>query len=92
MAPAMSTLSDEGTQSRERQYGQDETDDVAVPSSPLLEPRAKSPAGLRARLGLSGVARRTLGFSLLLLTVFLWTMYNFIASVRNSKYSKRWWR
>ncbi|KAG5660618.1 hypothetical protein KAF25_003224 [Fusarium avenaceum] len=80
MAPAMSTLSDEGTQSRERQYGQDETDDVAVPSSPLLEPRAKSPAGLRARLGLSGVARRTLGFSLLLLTVFLWTMYNFIAS------------
>uniref|UniRef100_A0A0D2XV53 DUF3955 domain-containing protein n=1 Tax=Fusarium oxysporum (strain Fo5176) TaxID=660025 RepID=A0A0D2XV53_FUSOF len=79
MAPAMSTLSDEGSLSRERQHVQDEND-VAVPSSPLLESRSRSPAGLRAKLGLGGVARRTLGFALLLLTVFLWTLYNFIAS------------
>lgn len=37
--------------------------------------------GLRARMGLSGVARRTLGISLLLVTVFLWTTSNFLASV-----------
>ncbi|KAF4987000.1 hypothetical protein FGRMN_10589 [Fusarium graminum] len=77
MAPAMSTLSDEETR---RQYGNGDMDDEAVPSSPLLEPRPGSPAGLRAKLGLSGVARRTLGLCFLLLTVFLWTMYNFIAS------------
>ncbi|CAF3485388.1 unnamed protein product [Fusarium graminearum] len=79
MAPAMPAFSDEESHTRERQYGHD-TDDVAVPSSPLLESRSRSPVGLRARLGLSGVARRTVGFALLLLTVFLWTMYNFIAS------------
>jgi len=28
-----------------------------------------------------GVARRTLGIALLLLTVFLWTLSNFLASV-----------
>jgi solute carrier family 35 protein F5 len=85
MAPAMSTLSDEGSLSQERQHGQDEND-VAVPSSPLLESRSRSPAGLRAKLGLGGVARRTLGFALLLLTVFLWTLYNFIASVGAPKW------
>ncbi|KAM4056339.1 hypothetical protein HRG_003256 [Hirsutella rhossiliensis] len=36
--------------------------------------------GLRARMGLAGVARRTLGISLLLVTVFLWTVSNFLAS------------
>lgn len=75
----MSTFSDEGSHPRERPHGH-ETNDEAVPSSPLLESRSASPVGLRARLGLSGVARRTVGFALLLLTVFLWTMYNFIAS------------
>ncbi|KAF3760301.1 hypothetical protein M406DRAFT_53066 [Cryphonectria parasitica EP155] len=35
---------------------------------------------LTARLGLGGVARRTLGIALLLLTVFLWTASNFLAS------------
>lgn len=35
---------------------------------------------LTARLGLRGVARRTLGIGLLLLTVFLWTLSNFLAS------------
>lgn len=36
----------------------------------------------RERLGLAGVARRTLGISMLLVTVFLWTTSNFLASVR----------
>lgn len=35
---------------------------------------------LSARLGLGGVARRTLGIALLLVTVFLWTLSNFLAS------------
>ncbi|KAI3391495.1 hypothetical protein diail_7222 [Diaporthe ilicicola] len=36
--------------------------------------------GLLASLGLGGFARRTLGISLLLVTVFLWTASNFLAS------------
>lgn len=35
---------------------------------------------LTARLGFAGVARRTLGIALLLVTVFLWTLSNFLAS------------
>src|SRR5690349_9209329 len=38
-------------------------------------------SSLRARMGLMGVARRTLGIILLLVTVFLWTASNFLASV-----------
>lgn len=40
--------------------------------------------GLLASLGLGGVARRTLGICLLLVTVFLWTLSNFLASVSYS--------
>lgn len=82
MSRPESTRSGEGPYARERQHVHDETDDVAVPTSPLLEPRSTSPTsyGLRAKLGLGGVARRTVGFALLMLTVFLWTLYNFIAS------------
>lgn len=35
----------------------------------------------RARVGLGSLARRTLGIALLLVTVFLWTTSNFLASV-----------
>lgn len=45
---------------------------------------SSSRSGLRAKLGLMGVARRTLGIVLLLLTVFLWTVSNFLASVGGS--------
>lgn len=38
-------------------------------------------SSLRAKFGLMGVARRTLGIMLLLVTVFLWTASNFLASV-----------
>ncbi|OIW29806.1 hypothetical protein CONLIGDRAFT_345962 [Coniochaeta ligniaria NRRL 30616] len=37
-------------------------------------------SSLRAKFGLMGVARRTLGIILLLVTVFLWTASNFLAS------------
>jgi len=36
---------------------------------------------IRDRLGLGGVARRTLGIGLLLVVVLLWTISNFLASV-----------
>ncbi|KAM5342363.1 hypothetical protein ACJ41O_013329 [Fusarium nematophilum] len=82
MSGSESIMVEEGAYARERQHGHDETNDLAVPTSPLLRSRSRSPAkgGLRAKLGLGGVARRTLGFALLMLTVFLWTLYNFIAS------------
>lgn len=38
-------------------------------------------SSVRAKFGLMGVARRTLGIILLLVTVFLWTASNFLASV-----------
>ncbi|KAG6303191.1 hypothetical protein E4U09_000676 [Claviceps aff. purpurea] len=43
-------------------------------------PLAAKRTGLLASLGLGGVARRTLGICLLLVTVFLWTLSNFLAS------------
>lgn len=43
--------------------------------------KGKKATGWRARLGLAGVARRTLGIVLLLVTVFMWTASNFLASV-----------
>ena len=41
----------------------------------------KSRKGLKARMGLENVGRRALGIFLLLVTVFLWTASNFLASV-----------
>ncbi|KAH8891356.1 hypothetical protein GQ53DRAFT_649173 [Thozetella sp. PMI_491] len=41
---------------------------------------SRSATTIRAKLGLMGVARRTLGISLLMVTVFLWTASNFLAS------------
>lgn len=42
--------------------------------------RGAAGGGLLASLGLGGFARRTLGITLLLVTVFLWTASNFLAS------------
>ncbi|KAK1717859.1 hypothetical protein BDP67DRAFT_487217 [Colletotrichum lupini] len=41
-------------------------------------------------MGLGGVARRTLGISLLLVTVLLWTISNFLASVSFWQCCSRW--
>ncbi|KAI9149388.1 putative vacuolar membrane protein [Paramyrothecium foliicola] len=64
-----------------------------LPINPDTRDRAASPArsdssrssstakgGLLAKMGLGGVARRTLGICFLLVTVFLWTLSNFLAS------------
>ena len=40
--------------------------------------------GFRANLGLDTMARRTLGIIMLMITVFLWTSSNFLASVRTT--------
>jgi len=51
---------------------------------------ALNPRGFRAGVGLQNVARRTLGIFLLLVTVFLWTSSNFLASYifADNTYSK----
>jgi len=51
---------------------------------------ALKPRGFRAGVGLQNVARRTLGIFLLLVTVFLWTSSNFLASYifADNTYSK----
>lgn len=54
-------------------------------NSPLLgdtlSPLPVAATGFRASIGLAGMARRTLGISMLMVTVFLWTASNFLASV-----------
>jgi solute carrier family 35 protein F5 len=51
------------------------------------------PGGFKAGLGLENVARRTLGIALLLVTVFLWTASNFLASVNSQRfYNGRKWK
>ncbi|KAG5982829.1 hypothetical protein E4U55_001282 [Claviceps digitariae] len=54
----------------------------AAASNPVQAPVSvkRTRVGLLASLGLGGVARRTLGICLLLVTVFLWTLSNFLAS------------
>ncbi|GAB1314145.1 Vacuolar membrane protein [Madurella fahalii] len=42
--------------------------------------RTTASSGMRAKFGLGGIARRTLGITLLLVVVFLWTSSNFLAS------------
>ncbi|KAK3378410.1 hypothetical protein B0H63DRAFT_525644 [Podospora didyma] len=51
---------------------------------------ARTGTSMRARLGLQGMARRTLGIILLLMTVILWTVSNFLASYifSDNTYSK----
>ncbi|KAF4120862.1 solute carrier family 35, member F5 [Geosmithia morbida] len=57
--------------------------DDAVPAQTPLQSRLLSLAahGLRVRLGLRGLGRRALGIVLLLVTVFLWTISNFLSSL-----------
>lgn len=43
--------------------------------------RSLKQVGFRAGYGLDMIARRTLGIVLILMTVFLWTSSNFLASV-----------
>ncbi|KAF7558685.1 hypothetical protein G7046_g5485 [Stylonectria norvegica] len=65
----------------ERTFSEDAAD-LAASIGSLVPVRSRSPTkeGFRSRMGLAGVARRTLGISLLLVTVVLWTLSNFMAS------------
>lgn len=75
MAPGSENMTD-----AERRF----SEDAAEMAASIGSMRAPSPSplkGWKARLGLGGVARRTLGFGLLMVTVFLWTLSNFLASV-----------
>ncbi|KAJ6438334.1 thiamine-repressible mitochondrial transport protein THI74 [Purpureocillium lavendulum] len=49
-------------------------------SSMLGRVMSTEKTSFRASIGLAGMARRTLGICLLLVTVFLWTLSNFLAS------------
>lgn len=66
----------------ERRFSEDAADLAASMGSVRTRSLSPLPKGWKARLGLGGVARRTLGFGLLMVTVFLWTLSNFLASVR----------
>jgi hypothetical protein len=43
------------------------------------------PKGFRGQVGMENIPRRTLGIFLILVTVFLWTASNFLASVSQSR-------
>jgi len=62
---------------RDPRYMPEEYDGRRPASSSSSAPKV---IGFRARIGLEKVARRTLGIILLLITVFLWTGSNFLAS------------
>ncbi|EPE02984.1 vacuolar membrane protein [Ophiostoma piceae UAMH 11346] len=62
-------------------------------NAPLLgaQPAAAVPtSGFRASIGLAGLGRRTIGIGMLMVTVFLWTASNFMASsiLSDSTYNK----
>ncbi|KAK7403626.1 hypothetical protein QQX98_010591 [Neonectria punicea] len=88
MASSDAAFPEEIGHHRERQHPEEPTD-LAASTSSLLPSRSRASAkdGLRAKLGLAGVARRTLGIVCLMVTVFLWTLYNFLASYIFSDHS-----
>ncbi|KAL2160645.1 hypothetical protein VTH06DRAFT_1333 [Thermothelomyces fergusii] len=47
---------------------------------PTTSASTESGSSIREKLGLGSIARRTLGITLLLIVVFLWTLSNFLAS------------
>ncbi|KAK4171566.1 hypothetical protein QBC36DRAFT_91680 [Triangularia setosa] len=54
--------------------------DHSPASAGRLSQTEPQPGSLKSRLGLGGVARKTLGICLLLVVVFFWTVSNFLAS------------
>ncbi|KAK0719796.1 hypothetical protein B0H67DRAFT_574222 [Lasiosphaeris hirsuta] len=73
-----------------RRRSQSRSVELLTRGSSQLSSTCTNSSGLRAKLGLLGVARRTLGIILLLVTVFLWTISNFLASYifSDDSYSK----
>ncbi|ODA79849.1 hypothetical protein RJ55_05446 [Drechmeria coniospora] len=74
-----SEMSDAPTAERRRLSA--DAAELAASIGSLLPPRSMAEKrGFRDSIGLGGVGRRTLGICLLLVTVFLWTLSNFLAS------------
>lgn len=74
---------EEATSSLHVRRFSDDAADMAASMGSLYPPSmSSSKLGFRQSMGLAGMARRTLGICLLLVTVFLWTLTNFLASVR----------
>lgn len=82
MAERISRDSEESEPYQHRRYSDDATDLAASMSSAvndrIFDARTNS---FRERLGLASIGRRSLGIFFLLVTVFLWTLSNFLASV-----------
>lgn len=80
---ASSAATSEASNHRHLSVGGDEAVEMTAStgSMPAQATMPTKPMGLLAGLGLGGVARRTLGICLLLVTVLLWTLSNFLASV-----------
>jgi len=72
----------EANADHERRFSEDAAE-MAASIGSSLRTRSSSPVarGWRSRLGFGVVARRTLGICLLLVTVFMWTLSNFLASL-----------
>lgn len=86
MAPTTGSSQDDDAPAFHRSFSDDAADLAAsMPPSTLVRsltpPPQQPPKTMWSRLGLNGLARRTVGMALLLLTVFLWTLSNFMASV-----------
>lgn len=73
-----------------RRRSQSRSVELLARGTSQLSSTSANSSSLRAKLGLLGVARRTLGIILLLFTVFLWTISNFLASYifSDDSYSK----
>ncbi|CAM1508142.1 Fc.00g049900.m01.CDS01 [Cosmosporella sp. VM-42] len=73
------TISGEVEHRYQRQPSEEATDLTASITS-SIQLRSPPKDGFRERLGLAFIGRRTLGIIFLLVTVFLWTLSNFLAS------------
>ncbi|KAK4457767.1 hypothetical protein QBC42DRAFT_34143 [Cladorrhinum samala] len=72
--------SDSESERRRRRRTPSATRGAQTSQSKISSKISMAAGSLKARLGLGGVARRTLGIILLLVVVFLWTISNFLAS------------
>ncbi|KAK2028536.1 hypothetical protein LX32DRAFT_400891 [Colletotrichum zoysiae] len=91
MAPSEPMLSatiapESGSRPPRRSFSSTDRLSASVASTNRSRSTVRS-SGWQAKMGLGGVARRTLGISLLLLTVLLWTVSNFMASYIFSDHS-----
>lgn len=87
LSPSDASASGDGYATRRRSLSPDNADDELATMAALRRTRSNVStfSAWRSKIGLGGVARRTVGLFCLLVTVFLWTLSNFMASVRVSR-------